>query len=164
MPDFNLTLPSGRGARISGVRPFARIISGGGYIVTDANLDDAGARYADEGAVTVFALHDNARADVDALVTAANNSPLNTVAPTITGTAQVGQVLTANATFTGTPAPTLTYRWFAGGVVIEGETAATFTPTAAEQGDAITVEVTGTSTNGYAVATSAATAAVAAAV
>jgi hypothetical protein len=39
--------------------------------------------------------------------------PVNTVLPTISGTAQVGKTLTGtNGTWTGTPTPTYTYQWY----------------------------------------------------
>ncbi|SDT13047.1 Putative cell wall binding repeat 2 [Microterricola viridarii] len=85
-------------------------------------------------------------------------------APTITGTAQVGSVLTANAG-TWTPAPvTLAYQWLVANVAVPGATAATYTPVAGDVGKTVTVQVTGTKT-GYVTkaVTSAATAAVAAA-
>lgn len=91
-------------------------------------------------------------------------TPANTAVPTITGTAQEGQVLTStNGTWTGTPAPTFTRQWKAGGVDIAGATAQTYTPVADDVGKTITVAVTGTNSAGNATATSAATAAVVAA-
>jgi putative cell wall-binding protein/peptidoglycan/xylan/chitin deacetylase (PgdA/CDA1 family) len=73
-------------------------------------------------------------------------APIATVpgVPTITGTAQVGQVLTANPG-TWTPAPaTFTYQWFRNGTAIQGATASTYTPVAADVGTALTVRVSGT--------------------
>ncbi|QYW02594.1 whisker protein [Stenotrophomonas phage Marzo] len=91
-------------------------------------------------------------------------TPANTAVPTITGTAQEGQVLTStNGTWTGTPTPTYTRQWKAGGVDIAGATAQTYTPVAGDVGKTITVAVTGTNSAGNATATSAATAAVVAA-
>jgi len=76
---------------------------------------------------------------------------------TVTGTAKVGEVLTA----TTTPASaTAKYQWYADGAAISGATAKTFTVTAATVGKALTVKVTGTSSYGGS-KTSAATAAVA---
>ncbi|WP_160329737.1 cell wall-binding repeat-containing protein [Microterricola viridarii] len=89
---------------------------------------------------------------------------LTSAVPTITGTAKVGSVLTANAG-TWAPAPvTLAYQWLVGNTAVTGATAATYTPVAADVGKTVTVQVTGTKT-GYATkaVTSAATAAVAAA-
>jgi hypothetical protein len=90
-------------------------------------------------------------------------APANSVLPAITGTAAVGQTLTAsNGTWTGKEPPTnFAYQWKAGGVNIAGATARTYLLTAAELGDAITVTVTASNWKGSASATSAATAAVA---
>jgi hypothetical protein len=80
-------------------------------------------------------------------------APVNTVAPTITGTAQVGSTLTAgNGTWTGTPTPTYTYEWLAGAVVTAGVAVGgvvlnsvtnTYVPNAADVGKTITCKVTG---------------------
>jgi surface protein len=85
-------------------------------------------------------------------------APTNTVAPVISGTNNIGQVLTTtDGTWTGTPAPTFAYQWFRGATAISGQTATTYTiqsqdlhPTA----QAITCQVTGTNASGTAVATS----------
>ncbi len=91
-------------------------------------------------------------------------APANTVAPTITGTATVGQTLTANnGTWTGREAPEFAYQWKAGGVDIAGATAKTYLLKAAEATKTVTVTVTGKNWKGLASATSAATAPVAAA-
>ena len=84
--------------------------------------------------------------------------------PTITGTAAVGSTLTAVPGSWGPGTVALTYQWKASGTNISGATAATFTITAAQLGQTITVAVTGTET-GYTTATkeSAPTAAVSAA-
>lgn len=69
-------------------------------------------------------------------------APKATKAPTITGTAKVGSLLTANRG-TWTPAPTsYTYQWYADGKAITGATRTTFTLTAAQRGKRITVKVT----------------------
>lgn len=87
--------------------------------------------------------------------------PANTVAPAITGTAQVGQLLTvSNGTWTGTPTPTYSYQWNRAGVVIVGAEAATYTPTASDVGSTITATVTAHNIGGDVSTTSAATAAV----
>lgn len=88
-------------------------------------------------------------------------APANTVTPAITGTAQVGQTLTASGgTWTGVSAPTLSYQWNADGTAIDGATDTTYVPVAGDVGAAITVAVTGRNWKGEASATSAATAAV----
>lgn len=92
----------------------------------------------------------------------AEAAPTNTTLPAISGTVQVGEVLTAwPGVWTG--APTFTYQWLDDDVAISGATSATYTLQAAEQAGAITVTVTGTNSAGNASATSAATVAVAAA-
>ncbi len=91
-------------------------------------------------------------------------APVNTVPPTITGTAQVGETLTANdGTWTGRPTPTLTRVWEADGVAIEGATGTTYVPVEDDIGAVITVTVTAKSHEGTASETSAATSAVIAA-
>ena len=86
---------------------------------------------------------------------------LTSSTPTITGTAQVGSTLSANAGTWGPIPVTLTYQWKAGGTAISGATGSTFLLTPAQAGTTITVEVTG-SKSGFAplTQTSAATAAV----
>lgn len=69
-------------------------------------------------------------------------APKATKAPSITGTAKVGSVLTANRG-TWTPTPTsYAYKWYADGKLITGATRTTFTPTSAQRGKRITVKVT----------------------
>lgn len=90
--------------------------------------------------------------------------PANTVAPAVTGTAQVGQTLTSTTgTWTGKPTPALARQWKAAGVAIPGATAATYVPKVGDVGKVITVTVTGSNSTGSASITSAATAAVIAA-
>ncbi|MGC4174496.1 beta strand repeat-containing protein [Demequina sp.] len=72
----------------------------------------------------------------------------DTPVPTISGTAQVGKVLTASAG-TWDAGTTLTYQWYANGATISGATAATYTPTSGAYAKVITVKVTGTKA-GYA--------------
>jgi hypothetical protein len=92
--------------------------------------------------------------------------PANTVAPTITGTAQEGQTLTAvNGTWTG-GSIVYTYQWnagVAGATPISGATSGTYLVTAGEVGDIITVDVTATNAAGTDTVTTAATATVIAA-
>jgi hypothetical protein len=64
--------------------------------------------------------------------------------PTISGTASVGSVLTANAN-TWLPTPSsLAYQWYRDAAPIVGATRATYTLVAADLGTEITVKVTGT--------------------
>ena len=73
-------------------------------------------------------------------------------ASSITGTPEDGQVLTANATVTGSPTPTLAYQWQASGTNISGQTASTITLDAAgmglTNGETISCEITATNTAG----------------
>ncbi|OOB92228.1 S8 family serine peptidase [Rathayibacter sp. VKM Ac-2630] len=97
-----------------------------------------------------------------ATVRLAPSTPLTSAVPTITGSARVGSTLTADPGVWG-PAPVAhAYQWRADGSPLSGATAATYRPSSATLGKAITVTVTGTKT-GYAAAsrTSSATAAVA---
>jgi len=105
-----------------------------------------------------------------AVVIAAPASPANTTAPTITGSAVVGQTLTAHpGTWTGNPAPTLTYQWRqcdsagANCVAIVGATGATYLLTQGDLGRTVRVAVTGTNGSGNVTVVSAQTAVVAAA-
>jgi hypothetical protein len=87
--------------------------------------------------------------------------PANTTAPAITGTAQVGETLTATpGVWTGREAPVLTYQWNVGGVAVPGATATTYVPVVGNVGSTVTVTVTGTNWAGVASVTSAATSAV----
>ena len=109
--------------------------------------------------------------DATAAVAASTNTPA-TGAPTITGTAQVGQTLTAGTTAImdadGLTTPSYTYQWIRvdGGAEtnISGATASTHTLVAADQGTTIKVRVSFTDDASNAeTLTSTATAAVAAA-
>ena len=86
-------------------------------------------------------LTSGATAAVDA---AASNSPA-TGAPSITGTAQVDETLTAEtsgiADADGLVGATFTYQWVAGGSDIAGATGSTYTLTSSEQGQTIQVRV-----------------------
>lgn len=81
-------------------------------------------------------------AATSAVIAASGGIPVNSVAPAITGTAQVGSTLTAgNGTWTNTPT-NFTYQWNRGGVNIAGATGNTLILLVADQGSAITVLVT----------------------
>lgn len=59
--------------------------------------------------------------------TSGGNAPMLSVAPAITGTAQVGETLTCSAgTFTGDAPLAYDYQWFANGVAVQGANAATY--------------------------------------
>ena len=75
---------------------------------------------------------------------------------TITGTATVGQVLTAGATgVTGAPAPSASYQWNRAGTPISGATSSTYTLVSADYGTVISVTVTATNSVGTSSASSA---------
>ncbi len=74
-------------------------------------------------------------------------APVNTIAPAITGTAQVGQTLTCSSgTWTGTAPITYAYQWKRNGSNIGGATNSTYTLVTADAGT--TVSCTVTATNG----------------
>jgi len=86
-------------------------------------------------------------------------APVNTVAPVVSGTATVGQVLsTTNGTWTGTATITYTYQWQRNGVNIATATASTYTLVVADIGNPIRCVVTGTNSYGNSSANSNATA------
>lgn len=94
----------------------------------------------------------------------AGTQPVNTVAPAITGTAQVGQTLTVtNGTWTGAATITYARQWLAAGTAISGATGTTYVPVVGDVGKVITCRVTATNSLGSAQALSNATAAVIAA-
>lgn len=102
---------------------------------------------------------DSANSVATAAVIAALAAPANTVLPAITGTAQVGQTLTAApGTWTGNPTPTYTYQWKRAGANISGATSSTYLIVSGDVMQVISVEVTGTNSVGNAKATSAGTA------
>lgn len=63
-------------------------------------------------------------------------APTNTVAPTVTGTAVVGQTLsTTDGTWTGTTPITYSYQWYRGASAISGATSSTYTLVQADAGN-----------------------------
>ena len=92
--------------------------------------------------------------------TAVVTDHLTVTSPVISGTRQVGQILTASATADNTDA-TVTYQWQRNGVNISGATGQTYRLAAADLGDTIDVIATATDPHGGNVSvTSAATGAV----
>jgi hypothetical protein len=81
--------------------------------------------------------------------------PVNSVAPTISGSFIVADTVTA-AVGTWSGSPSYTYQWFHAGVTIAGATGSYYVLAVGDQGDTITVTVTATNTAGSTSATSAA--------
>ena len=81
--------------------------------------------------------------------------PSNTVAPVISGSSDIGSVLTTtDGTWTGTAPITYTYQWKQSGNPIIGETNSTYTLVVADYSRNITCEVTATNVAGSSSATS----------
>ena len=79
-----------------------------------------------------------------------NYTPVNTVAPVISGSTPVGSTLTTtNGTWTNSP--TFAYQWYRGATLITSATAATYVTVTADTGLAVTCRVTGTNPVGSAV-------------
>ncbi|WP_245267737.1 GDSL-type esterase/lipase family protein [Rhizobium sp. 2MFCol3.1] len=81
------------------------------------------------------------------------NVPANTVAPSISGLAQVTKTLTGSAG-TWTNSPSLTYQWLRDGVVISGATDTTYVLDNADKGKLVSFRVTATNLGGSTLATS----------
>ena len=84
--------------------------------------------------------YDDAVATSVATLGVAPGTFLNTVPPSITGTAQVGVPLTAEKG-SWTPKPEIAYQWLVDGVTVPGATDRTFTPRPEDLGKKVTVEV-----------------------
>lgn len=79
----------------------------------------------------------------------ADEAPVNTVAPAITGTPETGETVTCSTgTWTGVPTPTYARQWQRDNVDISGETAATYDLVVEDEGTDITCVVTATNTVG----------------
>lgn len=83
------------------------------------------------------------------------SAPVNTAAPTITGSPRVGSpTMSSPGTWTGYPAPTYTYQWriatTSGGTYadISGATSSTYTPVSADEGKFLKVRVTAANASG----------------
>jgi alpha-tubulin suppressor-like RCC1 family protein len=82
--------------------------------------------------------------------------PVNTVAPTVSGTAEVGQTLSSTTgTWTGNPTPTFAYQWQRATTNIGGATSSTYVLVTADVGSTIRCVVTATNQAGVASANSA---------
>ena len=77
------------------------------------------------------------------------SAPINTAAPVITGTADLGETLTVSTgTWSGFPTPTYTYQWYNGTSPISGATSSTYVPVVDDVGDILRCGVTATNTSG----------------
>lgn len=91
-----------------------------------------------------------AKADMTAFSTqvTAAGTPVNTVAPAITGTGAVGSALTCSTgTWSNTPTG-YAYQWYSDGHLVTGATANTFTPAAGDVGQPFTCGVTASNGSG----------------
>lgn len=75
-------------------------------------------------------------------------APINTVAPSISGSTSVGTTLSVNVGTWNGDVTNYTYRWFRGGTAISGATSSTYVTKAADVGATITAEVTATNNGG----------------
>ncbi len=85
--------------------------------------------------------------------------PVASAPPVITGTPQVGSVLSASSGL-WSDTPTFAFQWFSGSGVVTGATASSYIVQASDIGNALTVAVTATNAAGSGVSLSASTAAV----
>jgi hypothetical protein len=82
-------------------------------------------------------------------------SPVNSVAPVISGTATVGSILTSTTgTWIGSLPITYTYQWLRNGLNISGATSSTYTLVTADTSNVVSCRVTATNSVGSANATS----------
>lgn len=94
-------------------------------------------------------------ARVTLVVSGLASAPVNTVAPAVTGTTEVGETLSSTTgTWSGTPTITYAYQWRRDGVNIGGATASTYLLVEADLAALITCRVTATNSVGSAGATS----------
>ena len=114
-----------------------------------------------EFGVAVFnsnSVYQNAEYIVPFTIVGGSPPPVNLEVPVISGTAQVGTVLSSSTgTWAGAPS-SFAYQWAGNSTPITGAVASTYTPAVSDVGHTLTVAVTATGTGGTATATSAATA------
>ena len=126
--------------------------------VTATSPNDGASSGNRNSTITLSSAGVTASATVTVVVTDATpapSAPVNSALPAITGATTLGALLTCS-TGTWTQSPTsYAYQWKRGGTSIAGETAATHTIVAADQGTTLTCTVTATNANGSTAATSA---------
>jgi hypothetical protein len=100
-------------------------------------------------------------ANSNSTASVAGTAPVNTVAPSVSGTATYGQTLSSSTgTWTGTPTPTFTYQWQRVTTNISAATSSTYVLVEADIGKTIRCVVTATNAISAASANSNSTAAV----
>jgi carboxypeptidase family protein len=78
-------------------------------------------------------------------------TPVNIEPPRVFGTPSVGSILACEpGSWTGNPKPTFAYQWLRAGEAIAGATSSTYVVQAADRGQELTCEVTGTNPAGVA--------------
>ena len=75
-------------------------------------------------------------------------APVNTTAPTLTGTPALGQTLTCSTGTWGNSPTNFSYTWLRGGTPIAGQAGSTYVVQAADQGHAIACKVTAANVGG----------------
>ena len=142
---------------------------GDGGATTAATTNGSGAvtkthTYTTPGSYTLRMTNDaTGVVSVEEYVTVNPTPPVNTVAPTVTGTHTTGQTLTVvDGTWTGIPTPTLTYQWVRADddtgtnvANISGQTASTYVLAGGDTGKYVSCKVTATNVAGSANATAA---------
>jgi hypothetical protein len=115
-------------------------------------------RYKRAEALTVPLFAGESKTGIDAsMSTAPATLPVDTAAPTVSGTATVGDLLSCSpGTWAAKPPPTLAYQWLRDGVAIAGAGEAAYTASKADVGHALSCQVTATNAVGAKSATSAA--------
>lgn len=78
--------------------------------------------------VTATNTSGSANATSNVITAQTYSTPVNTVAPVISGTTTLGSILTSTTgTWTGNPSPTFAYEWYRNGLFIFGATSSTYT-------------------------------------
>jgi len=165
MPEVTRTVNGIGAVTLTGQGPFSRQQTGGvsgGYGLVGYDGLEAEVNVDGEKAKKIYAKTSAALAELDAIINDFNPIfPTNTVAPAITGLAESGETLTvSNGTWTGEASITYARKWYADGVLIAGQTAATLVLAADHVGKKISAVVTATNARGIGVASSAETAVV----
>lgn len=103
-----------------------------------------------EVAVQVTGANSAGMTAATSLPASAPAAPGNTEAPQITGTAAVGDSLTASpGTWSGSAPMSYTYKWLRDGSAVSGATSSVYTVVEADAGHQLTVEVTATNSVGH---------------